>query len=93
MTNTTFINTDTIVAFPKKLKEHYGDVPLKIVLYNALYQHCRFVEDVAEKFYITLLFLPSYFPIQILLNDFGNLPRKQFYMQNIIKQLLNSIRQ
>jgi transposase len=62
ITNTTFINADTIVAFLKELKEHYGDMPLKIVLDNARYQHCKFVEDVAGKLNITLLFLPSYSP-------------------------------
>lgn len=62
MTNTTFINADTIVAFLKELKEHYGDMPLKIVLDNARYQHCKFVEEAAEKLNITLLFLPSYSP-------------------------------
>jgi transposase len=60
--NTTFINAETIVIFLKQLKEHYGDLPLKIVLDNARYQHCKFVEEVAIKLNITLLFLPSYSP-------------------------------
>jgi transposase len=60
--NTTFISAETIVAFLKQLKEHYGDLPIKIVLDNARYQHCKFVEDAANKLNITLLFLPSYSP-------------------------------
>jgi transposase len=60
--NTTFINAETIVIFLKQLKEHYGNLPLKIVLDNARYQHCKFVEDAAKKLNITLLFLPSYSP-------------------------------
>jgi transposase len=60
--NTTFINAETIVAFFEQLKAHYGDLPLKIVLDNARYQHCKFVEEVAIKLNITLLFLPSYSP-------------------------------
>jgi transposase len=60
--NTTYISAETIVAFLKKLKEHYGDLPLKIVLDNARYQHCRLVENVARELNITLLFLPSYSP-------------------------------
>jgi len=60
--NTTYISADTIVTFLMKLKEHYGDLPLKIVLDNARYQHCEFVEDAAKKLNITLLFLPSYSP-------------------------------
>ena len=62
MSNTTYINADTIVAFFKQLKEHYGDLPLKIVLDNARYQHCKYVEAAANNLGITLLFLPPYSP-------------------------------
>lgn len=60
--NTTFISAETIVVFLKQLKEHYGNLPLKIVLDNARYQHCKFVEAAAKELNITLLFLPSYSP-------------------------------
>ena len=60
--NTTFISAETIVVFLKQLKKHYGDLPLKIVLDNARYQHCQLVEDAANTLNITLLFLPSYSP-------------------------------
>ena len=62
LSNTTYISAETIVAFLKQLKEHYGDLPLKIVLDNARYQHCKFVENAANALNITLLFLPSYSP-------------------------------
>lgn len=62
LSNTTYISAETIVAFFKQLKEHYGDLPLKIVLDNARYQHCEFVKQAAENSGITLLFLPSYSP-------------------------------
>jgi transposase len=62
LTNTTFINAETTIAFLKKLKEHYVDLPIKIVLDNARYQHCKLVEDAAKELNITLLFLPSYSP-------------------------------
>jgi transposase len=62
LNNTTFISAETIVAFLKQLKEHYGDLPLKIVLDNARYQHCKLVEETAKALGITLLFLPSYSP-------------------------------
>lgn len=62
LSNTTYISADTIVAFLIQLKEHYGDLPLKIVLDNARYQHCKFVENAANTLNITLLFLPSYSP-------------------------------
>lgn len=47
--NTTFINAETVVAFLKKLREHYLDLPITIVLDNARYQHCQLVEQAAEK--------------------------------------------
>lgn len=60
--NTTYINAQTIVDFLIQLKNHYGDIPLKIVLDNARYQHCKLVEEAATNLGITLLFLPSYSP-------------------------------
>jgi transposase len=62
LNNTSYITAETIVAFFKQIKEHYGALPLKIVLDNARYQHCTFVEEAAKSLNITLLFLPSYSP-------------------------------
>ena len=62
LNNTTYITAETIIAFFKQLREHYGDLPLKIVLDNARYQHCKLVEAAAKQLNITLLFLPSYSP-------------------------------
>lgn len=60
--NTSYITAETIVCFLKKLRQYYGDMPLKIVLDNARYQHCLLVEQAAKSLDITLLFLPSYSP-------------------------------
>lgn len=60
--NTSYISAETIVDFLKQLKKHYGDIPLKIVLDNARYQHCKLVEAIAKQLNIELLFLPSYSP-------------------------------
>ena len=60
--NTTFISAETIIAFLKILKEHYVNLPLKIVLDNARYQRCKLVKEKAKELGITLLFLPSYSP-------------------------------
>jgi transposase len=62
LSNTTYITAETIIVFLKQLKEHYGTLPLKIVLDNARYQHCTLVENAAKELNITLLFLPSYSP-------------------------------
>lgn len=62
LSNTTYISAETIVEFLKQLSIHYVDLPLKIVLDNARYQHCKLVENAAKELGITLLFLPSYSP-------------------------------
>ncbi len=62
ISNTTYISAETIVLFLQQLKEHYVGLPLKIVLDNARYQHCKMVEEQAKELGITLLFLPSYSP-------------------------------
>ena len=62
LNNTTYISAETIISFLKILKEHYVNLPLKIVLDNARYQHCKLVEEKAKELGITLLFLPSYSP-------------------------------
>lgn len=46
----------------KQLRERYGELPIKIVLDNARYQHCLLVEEYAKQLNIVLLFLPSYSP-------------------------------
>ncbi len=61
MQNTTYINAQTIVDFLIRIKERYADKPVKIVLDNARYQHCKFVEETAkglgiELFVFTFLF-------------------------------------
>jgi len=62
LTNTTYISADTIIAFFEQLRKYYGKLPIKIVLDNARYQHCKLVEEAALRLNITLLFLPPYSP-------------------------------
>ncbi|KAA6335973.1 hypothetical protein EZS27_015835 [termite gut metagenome] len=60
--NTTFINADVIIQFLHQLKETHRDKPIKIVLDNAKYQHCKAVIEVAGNLGTELLFLPPYSP-------------------------------
>ncbi len=62
LTNTTYINTNTLIEFLKMLKEKFGDKPIAIVLDNARYQHCFVVKAIANSLGIHLLFLSSYSP-------------------------------
>ena len=77
ITNTTYINANTIVEFLTKLKEQYADKPLKIVLDNAAYQHCKLVTDAAKKLQIELLFLPPYSPNLNIIERLWKFTRKK----------------
>jgi transposase len=60
--NTHYINAETITDFLTQLRGKYVDLPIKIVLDNARYQHCKLVMKAAEELNIELLFLPPYSP-------------------------------
>ncbi|MDR0572549.1 MAG: IS630 family transposase, partial [Tannerella sp.] len=60
--NNTFIDAKVIMSFLHQLKEIYADKPIKIVLDNARYQHCKAVMELAASLEIELLFLPPYSP-------------------------------
>lgn len=75
--NTTYINADTIIAFLKELNAYYAGSPLKIVLDNARYQHCRWVIETAKQLNITLLFLPSYSPNLNIIERLWKFTRKK----------------
>ena len=62
LNNTTYITAETIISFLNQLRNHYVVSPIKIVLDNARYQHCKLVETAAKELNIELLFLPSYSP-------------------------------
>lgn len=62
LTNTGFINAETVACFLRQLRDSYGELPLVIVLDNARYQHCTFIKQLAVELNITLLFLPPYSP-------------------------------
>ncbi len=62
ITNDAYINSDTIVALLVKIKQHYPDIPVTLVMDNARYQRCIKVMDEAKALGIDLLFLPPYSP-------------------------------
>jgi transposase len=60
--NNTFIDATVVMDFFRQLRETYGEMPVKTVLDNARYQHCKAVMERAEDLNIELLFLPPYSP-------------------------------
>lgn len=61
-TNTGYIDSTSIVSLLKLLKERYKGLPITIILDNARYQRCGYVQETARKLKIELCFLPSYSP-------------------------------
>lgn len=62
VTNTTYINSRSVVELLEKLAQQFTDLPITVVLDNAKYQRNRYVMDTATRLHITLLFLPTYSP-------------------------------
>jgi len=60
--NTTYITSTEVIEMLEKLASKYIGKPIKIVLDNARYQHCKAVTEAAERLCIELIFLPTYSP-------------------------------
>jgi len=59
-TNETYINAESLCQLLLQVVQYYGSKPINIVLDNARYQRCAFVQSFAADLGIELLFLPSY---------------------------------
>lgn len=57
-----YINAVSVGELLQKLHALFRDLPIVIILDNARYQHCAFVEETAQKLGIQLIFLPPYSP-------------------------------
>lgn len=62
ITNTSYINSDSVCELLVKIAEASTGVPITVVLDNARYQRCKKVQEYAESLGIELLFLPPYSP-------------------------------
>ena len=61
----------------RKLAALFTDLPITLVLDNARYQRCHFVQDVVDKLGIELLFLPPYSPNPNLIERLWKFVKKQ----------------
>lgn len=57
-----YINAVSVGELLQKLHERLGYLPITVVMDNARYQRCAFVEETARKLGIQLIFLPPYSP-------------------------------
>ena len=62
VTNTTYINSDSVCELLKQLADGCTGIPITVVLDNARYQRCKKVQAFAMELGIELLFLPPYSP-------------------------------
>lgn len=62
VTNTTVVNTDTMLALLQKIAGEKLAGPITVVLDNAKYQRNKLVQALAAELGIVLLYLPSYSP-------------------------------
>lgn len=60
--NATYINSLSVCALLEKLSTLRPTLPVTVVLDNARYQRCAWVQNCAEKLKMELLFLPPYSP-------------------------------
>jgi transposase len=84
VTNTTYINSSSVVEMLGKLSLLHPDRSIKIILDNATYQRCYWVRSYATLLGIELIFLPSYSPNLNLIERYWKFLKKkclynQFY--------------
>lgn len=77
VTNTSYINADSICQMLLKLEAQGLKVPITVVLDNARYQKCRVVFALAKALNIELLYLPSYSPHLNLIERLWKFVRNQ----------------
>ena len=62
VTNTTYINAESVCELLLQIAELGLGVPITLILDNARYQRCWLVQEVADALGIELLYLPAYSP-------------------------------
>ena len=77
VTNTTYINSSSVVELLGKLSLLHPDRVVKVVLDNAAYQRCRWVRAYALLLGIELIFLPSYSPNLNLIERYWKFLKKK----------------
>lgn len=77
VTNTDYINAESVCALLHKIKSSVARLPITVVLDNARYQRCARVQSLADDLKIELLFLPPYSPNLNLIERLWKFVKKQ----------------
>lgn len=75
--NDSYINSQSVCAMLRKLRQYNQGKSITIVLDNAAYQRARIVRELAEKLDVHLLFLPSYSPNLNLIERYWKFLKKE----------------
>jgi transposase len=77
VTNTTYINAESVCELLLKIAELKIAAPVTLVLDNARYQRCALVQAMADSLAIELLYLPTYSPNLNLIERLWKFVKKQ----------------
>ena len=77
VTNTTYINSSSVIELLGKLSLLHPEGTVKVILDNAAYQRCYWVRAFASLVGIELVFLPSYSPNLNLIERFWKFVKKK----------------
>jgi len=77
ITNTDYINSNSVCALLHRIKALDLAIPISLVLDNARYQHCKLVMELAKTLEIELVFLPPYSPNLNLIERLWKFVKKQ----------------
>lgn len=101
VTNTTYINALSVGELLAKIRRRHPRGLITVVLDNARYQRCKWVQEKAVSLKIELLFLPPYSPNLNLIERFWKLVKKnclysKFYpqfseFQEAISHFINTV--
>lgn len=89
VTNTSYINAQSVAALLTQLAASFVDLPITLVLDNARYQHCHFIKSLAAELHIELLFLPPYSPNLNLIERLWKFVKKQCLYSQYYEQFAN----
>ena len=71
------INSSSVVELLNKIREKYPNNEITLVMDNARYQRCHFVQDYAQEQGVELLFLPPYSPNLNLIERLWKLTKRR----------------
>lgn len=86
VTNTSYINAQSVATLLHQLAASFTDLPHTLVLDNARYQHCRLIKNLAAELHIELLFLPPYSPNLNLIERLWKFVKKQCLYSHYYEQ-------